>query len=749
MPEISKPLLSFAILILLFLTPIFFIHDYATDTTSNLSSSTLTRLAEVNTRASNNFYQTIRASMMEMNGMTKYLAQQNCGASREEVLAVAPLFYAHGVRRFSIVDIWGKGHDGSGAQVDYSQDAVFLLAREGKTQVETQTHEGTNKQRLLIVANPLVVQGYIKAVILSEFPAEGIENNLETWAFGSNTYNMVINAQGEPVFLAPPPGKSMETLFPSFGTQGLPASVTNRLKQALAEAPPSPGAFFDSALGMFVATSPIERFGWCMVSLVPQGVGNAAVSKQTLITNELVWRLAILAGIIITFVLLLERNSSRKLRRQQEDYRTIIASISGGVLKFFSPDGTFLFISPNYKKMLGFTDAEFDKTYGNSFAATIYEQDREPALRTMRRQIKNNQPIDVEYRTRAKSGALVWLYHKGAEVRIEHGHSYIQSIVFDITTNKEAALSKRISDERHQFILEQHDINIFEQNLVSGYFSCSPQWLRTFGSVFNILETDTAIPLFPDDRERLLAFQKEVRLAPHQHKCTAEVRLRAAGGEYRWFRVEASCIANTQGAPIYAIGIITDIDQQKALELQLRTQATRDSGTGMRNKMSTEKAVSQFLEMHESPLPQMYAMFMIDFDNFKGINDQFGHAMGDKAIYDMAQIIRRNFRGVDIVGRVGGDEFLVFCTEKMSLHAIRERALTLVEQLRTECGDQQSCLTLTASVGVACCPRDGKTYAELFNKADKATYAAKKMGRNRCVFYREMNDSTPKDAPVQ
>ena len=747
MSEIAKPLISFVILAFLFLTPIFFIHDYAADTTSNLSSGTLTRLTEVNVRAGTNFYQTVRASMMEMNGMTKYLAQQNCGASKDEVLAVAPLFYAHGVRRFSIVDTWGKGYDGSGAQVDYSHDPVFILAREGKTHVDTAG--GLNRQRLLIVANPLVVQGKIKAVIISEFPAEAIETNMETWAFGNNTFNMVINTLGDPVFLAPPPGKSMDSLFSSFSTQSLPPEVTARLKREVAESPYSPVAFFDNDLGVFIAISPIERFGWRMVSLMPQGAGNAAVSQQTLITRELVWRLAILAGIIITFVLMLQRNSSRKLRRQQEDYRTIIASISGGVLKFFSPDGTFLFVSPNYKKMLGFTDAEFEKTYGNSFAATIYEQDRDAALRTMRKQIKNSQPIDVEYRTRARSGALVWLYHKGAEVNIEHGRSYIQSIVFDITNNKEAALSKRISDERHQFILEQHDINIFEQNLVTGYFSCSPQWLRTFGTVFNILETDSAIPLFPDDQEILIAFQKEVRLAPQQHKCSAELRLRAAEGEYRWFRVEASSIANTQGTPIYAIGIITDIDQQKALELQLRTQATRDSGTGMRNKMSTEKAVSQFLETHEPPLPQMYAMFMIDFDNFKGINDRFGHAMGDKAIFDMAQIIRRNFRGVDIVGRVGGDEFLIFCTEKMSLNAIRERALTLVDQLHTECCDQHSCLTLTASVGVACCPRDGTTYEELFNKADKATYAAKKMGRNRCVFYKEINDTAPKNTPVQ
>ena len=109
MPEISKPLLSFVILIALFLTPIFFIHDYATDTTSTLSSNTLTRLAEVNARASSNFYQTIRANMMEMNGMTKYLAQQNCGASKEEVLAVAPLFShtGYGVSALLMYGAWG------------------------------------------------------------------------------------------------------------------------------------------------------------------------------------------------------------------------------------------------------------------------------------------------------------------------------------------------------------------------------------------------------------------------------------------------------------------------------------------------------------------------------------------------------------------------------------------------------------------------------------------------------------------
>lgn len=739
MPDFSKQIISFVILALLFVVPGFFIHNYTSDVTSNISAGTLTRLGEVNARASNNFYQTVRANMMEMSGMAKYLAQQNCSADMANVIAVAPLFYAHGVRRFSIVDADGKGFDGGGAQVDYSSDASFLRARQGLTYIGT-SGKATD-QRSMVIANPLLTQGHISAVLISEFPSEALEIDIETWAFSNNTCNVVLDASGKPLFWSPPPGKTMDDFFGSFTEHGLPQAVTDTLRQNFSDDAQQSLVFLAPSLGLFIAAKTIDRFGWRMVSFLPQSADNATASRQTIITNELVWRLSILAGIIFAFLLLIGRNSSRKLRRQQEDYRSIITSISGGVLKFASPDGKFLFVSPNFMNMLGYTEAQFEKAYSNSLAATIYEPDRDAALSTMRKQRANNQPIEVEYRTRCKSGALIWLYHKGAVVNIEHGDSYIQSIVFDITRTKEAALSKRISDERYQFILEQHDINIFEQNLVTGYYSCSAQWLHTFGCVFNILENDPTIPLFPDDQERLLAFQSEIRRAPHQHKCSLEARLRDAGGEYRWFRIEASNITNRQGAPIYAIGIITDIDKQKSLELRLRTQATSDSGTGMRNKLSTEQAVSQFLETHESPLPQYYAMFMIDLDNFKGINDRFGHPVGDKAIFDMAQTIRRNFRGVDIVGRIGGDEFLVFCTEKMTLHNIHERARVLVEQLHVQCCDQRSCFTLTASVGVACSPRDGATYAELFNNADKATYAAKKMGKGRCVFYEEMSDS--------
>ncbi|MDD4702285.1 MAG: diguanylate cyclase, partial [Desulfovibrio sp.] len=344
----------------------------------------------------------------------------------------------------------------------------------------------------------------------------------------------------------------------------------------------------------------------------------------------------------------------------------------------------------------------------------------------------------------------IWLNHKGSLVKAGPGQTYIQSIVFDVTHNKDAAQAKRISNERYQFILEQHDIIIFEQNLINGHFSCSARWIQTFGKVFNILEPDTDLSLVPvhvDDRELLEDFQKKVHHNRLKNKLSVELRLRDTSGMYHWYRVEASNLTSAQGKPIYIIGIITDIDKQKLLELRLRTQATRDSATGMHNKRATEQAISRFLSMRSNCGPDVYAMFMIDFDNFKSINDRFGHAVGDKAIYQMAQIIRCNFRSTDIVGRVGGDEFLVFCTEPMPMEKIRDRATLLVSHLHLPCGNHVAeDVALTASVGIACNPNDGQNFTTLYKHADMATYEAKRRGRNQCVFYAELTASQQQNA---
>lgn len=96
-----------------------------------------------------------------------------------------------------------KDFDGGGAQTDYSNDPIFLRARQGLTHVATAG--STTGPRLLIIANPLVARGKVQAVLISEFPAEAIESNMETWAFSNNTYNMVFaRFRPAPVLVAAP-----------------------------------------------------------------------------------------------------------------------------------------------------------------------------------------------------------------------------------------------------------------------------------------------------------------------------------------------------------------------------------------------------------------------------------------------------------------------------------------------------------------------------------------------------------------
>lgn len=715
------------------------VRDYGQQTNQNITSSLTSRLREAGLAAAGNFQRQLQDRIMVMESLARHFSTHKNLSSRETVAHFASLLLAPGLHRFGILGTDGKGFSALGKAIDLSEEGYFRNALQGHVSIAAAMAD-SDGERLLGIAVPVFQQGRVRAVLVGGLSAQSLEASLDTGAFENNSYNVVCTAQGLILLGIIPPGESLDELLRHFREEGGSPLSAARLKAFFADGGQDVLYFNEGRRAFYMTQVPLRYNGWHLVSILPQKAVNRFVTGQNRITTTLLWRVAGIAVLLLVYIFITQRRSQDRLRRQQEEYSSIIASISGGVLKINSLTGTFLFVSPNYYMMLGYSREEFEEIYENTFANTIYEEDRETALLTISQQLEAGKPIDVEYRMRAKNGNLIWLYHKGRLVSVDRRQSYIHSIVFDVSHNKEMMQAQRISDERYHFILEQHNIIIFEQDLLSGDFYCSTRWLQLFGSVFNLLEPDpdeSLIPVHQDDRQALLAFQQDLQ----QGKRVAELRLRDAGGQYRWYRIEASNIMDRSGWPIYVIGTITDIDAQKNLELTLRHQATRDSATGMYNKLATEQAIIRSLAALPVQGPGACALFMIDFDNFKLINDRLGHAVGDQAICSMAQIIRRNFGGADIAGRIGGDEFLVFCTEKMPLEQIRQRAQALVRELRTEWGGQGATLALTASVGVACFPGDGLNFRDLYQHADEATYQAKHTGKNSCVFYADMREA--------
>ena len=207
--------------------------------------------------------------------------------------------------------------------------------------------------------------------------------------------------------------------------------------------------------------------------------------------------------------------------------------------------------------------------------------------------------------------------------------------------------------------------------------------------------------------------------------------LRAALDEqtFHWLRVSARIFFLPHDNSVRMLIFRQNINAEKQRELSLSRQASQDALSGLYNKAATEKLVTEALASQNFDTSQL-AFFIIDIDNFKYINDTFGHAAGDKVLADFAHRLKGEFRNSDIVGRIGGDEFVVVCTSVSSRNWMEKKAADLVARLRTTPHPGGSSQTISASVGAALAPGSGKSFQELYSNADKALYQTKKRGKN-------------------
>lgn len=169
--------------------------------------------------------------------------------------------------------------------------------------------------------------------------------------------------------------------------------------------------------------------------------------------------------------------------------------------------------------------------------------------------------------------------------------------------------------------------------------------------------------------------------------------------------------------------------EAKALEL-----AYQDPLTGLSNKRYVDVLFGQALQLANRP-HQALAVFYIDLDNFKPINDSAGHKTGDLVLQEVARRLKASLRSTDICARIGGDEFVVIATQIEQEQYVQEIAAKLLKQLQQPVEIDGHSYELGASIGVSLHPRHGQELAELLEKADSAMYQVKQQGRNGYRLY--------------
>lgn len=289
------------------------------------------------------------------------------------------------------------------------------------------------------------------------------------------------------------------------------------------------------------------------------------------------------------------------------------------------------------------------------------------------------------------------------------------------------------SEERLRLALGAANQAWFDINVQTGAISVSPEYAKILGYepdefTSNLQVWETGI--HPEDRPLVMATYRKC-LADGE-PLVMEYRRQKKNGEWLWIRSIGKFTAWTpKHQPLRMSGIHTDITAQKAVELELVHQAHTDHLTGFNNR-------GHFMQQAELELRRVVryggtlSIFMMDVDHFKKINDTHGHKVGDLVLQKLAEICRDTLRMVDIIGRVGGEEFAILLPETTEQEAIRvaERLRQAIANAKIPLGHGLP-LSITVSIGITSLMSKDDNIDVLLSFADKALYEAKNAGRNR------------------
>lgn len=253
------------------------------------------------------------------------------------------------------------------------------------------------------------------------------------------------------------------------------------------------------------------------------------------------------------------------------------------------------------------------------------------------------------------------------------------------------------------------------------------------GFIANALENiqDDALP---EVREFYTSLSRDVMLSMSQsgkRNHVLEYPSKMNDGEIIWVHVTIHFLIDPETGHHCAIWTLQNINARKQENIEQQYAAEHDALTGLWNRAYTTRKIEKTLEEYPDAL---HALFVIDVDNFKQLNDTQGHQVGDKFLHELAVVLKNSFRESDIVGRFGGDEFFVFMRNVSSELAVTEKAETILSLCKMTAQRYLDNLSISAGVGIY--PYNGVTLEDLYKQADHALYEAKKC-KNAYVFAEE------------
>ena len=430
------------------------------------------------------------------------------------------------------------------------------------------------------------------------------------------------------------------------------------------------------------------------------------------------------------------REAEEARARATSTYRelqALIDSVDGGVARFALDDSfRVIWANTGFYALSGRTREDYARDVGNRGINVVHPEDGLTMLKTFREHAQKNDSLKAEYRILRKDGGTSWIYLRAKRVGEWEGYPLFQGVFIDITQQKNIIRALEMEQQRYNVVTEITEEILFEQDIATDTLTFSSNFEKLFNrprSIEHYLRDKHFLEIVHPDDLHLLPSTKSTELSEDDFM-RFDARLLTSGNTYQWFTICFKVLRDNAGKPTNVIGRLSNINDKKLEEDRLRREAQTDMLTGLYNKMT-------FKQLAEDMLSEgTHALIIVDIDDFKNVNDTYGHLFGDEVILTVASVVRDGFRSSDITGRIGGDEFAVFARDALDENVIRNRCRQITARLAEI--DYPNGYRISVSMGISFYPRHGKDYPTLFSHADAALYHLKKhRGKGGYAVYGE------------
>ncbi len=494
-------------------------------------------------------------------------------------------------------------------------------------------------------------------------------------------------------------------------------------------------------LDVFSVSQLIGQLIWCIIFMLGIGALTFMVVKTcgdgvNISVVGSAWVISVETAIIVfvIFTLSIIFKYIIGLKNIIDEDNEIISNVVGAtMLTCFDDVFTIKKVTPVFYTLLGYSEGDIRSKYHSEFNRMLVGEESKLEFARQKRLLREKGYSQAQYKVRCGDGAERWISSRSRLTRKRNGERIVYTVLFDISDEKTIQEKLILAEKRNKIVFENINSGILEWDIINNTLQVSDQLLLRFGArgENNIGAPDVQRVVHPEDFEILKDMTDSIR-SGERDKMRITMRLRCNDGEFTHCDLNLIAIRDNNSVPVRAVGIVIDVEEQFKLEAELRHKADIDPLTGIYNKGATQKLVENTLEIRDS---QQHALIMFDMDNFKSVNDTFGHGAGDVAIKTIADLLRKIFERDSIIGRIGGDEFMVMCRNiEGDINGLCDKFERLkAENPHVESGGRVKPLTL--SIGAALYPNDAKNYTDLYRNADIALYKAKRDGKNRYVFF--------------